>query len=280
MTLGNIISRKLPVLAAAIMAVMLAGCSINRTTARVASGLVNSGLDTVFSQSDTEYVKEALPSNLQLMEIMLAADPGNRKLLTNAAMGFCGYSLMFLEDEQPERASGFYLKGQDYAAKALGKNQDKLEKLGKKDAPALFWHTFCKANYLNLNKYKPAAIAELPSIEPAINRLEELDHEYYYNGAYILKGAFYAIRPRMFGGDPDKAKEYFEKALAGKGEGFLMTKYEYAKMGAVADLDEELFDRLISEILNAEIKDGPERLANEAAKIKAKKLQEQKDDIF
>lgn len=284
MTLGNIISRKIIALATISMAfAVLSGCSTNKMAARVASGLVNSGLDTVFSQSDTEYVKEALPSNLQLMEIMLAADPGNRKLLTNAAMGFCGYSLMFLEEDSPKRASVFYQKGQDYAKKALlGKKTEDidLKKLGKKDAPALFWHTFCKANYLNLNKHRPAAIAQLPSLEPEINRLEELDPEYYYNGAYILKGAFYAIRPRMFGGNPEKAKEYFEKALKGKGEGFLMTKYEYAKMAAPADLDEELFDRLISEILSAEIKDGPERLANEAAKIKAKKLQEQKDDIF
>lgn len=265
-------------------AAILSGCSLNRTAAKVTAGIVDGGLDTVFSQSDTEYVKEALPSNLQLMEILLAADPGNKKLLTNAAMGFCGYSLMFLEEDSPERASAFYLKGQNYARKALpGKKAEDaadLAKLGKKDAPALFWHIFCKANYLNLNKHRPAAIAQLPSLEPAINRLEELDPEYYYNGAYILKGAFFAIRPRMFGGNPEKAKEYFEKALTGKGKDFLMTKYEYAKMAAPADLDEELFDRLISEILNAEIKDGPERLANEAAKIKAKKLQEQKDDLF
>lgn len=264
--------------AAMTAAVLLCGCSMNRTAARVTAGIVDSGLDTVFSQSDVQYVKEAMPSNLQLMEILLSSDPENKKLLTNAAMGFCGYSLMFVEDENRERASTFYKKGQMYAEKAL--NGKELSALGKKDAPALFWQTFCKASYLNLNKHRPAAIAELPSLEPAINRMEELDPEYYYNGAYILKGAYYAIRPRMFGGDPAKSKEYFEKALTGKGSGFLMTKYEYAKMAATADLDEELFEKLLNEILSTEPADGPERLPNEASKIKAKKLLEEKDELF
>lgn len=270
---------KIPACIAALTAAaLLGGCSLNRTAARMASGIVDEGLNTIFSQSDVQYVKEALPSNLQLMEILSASDPENKPLLTDTAMGFCGYALMFVEDENPERASGFYKKGQLYAEKALKGRE--LSKLGKKDAPALFWHTFCKASYLNLNKHRPAAIAELPSLEPAINRLEELDPEYYYNGAYILKGAYYAIRPRMFGGNPAKSKEYFEKALSGKGSKFLMTKYEYAKMAATADLDEELFERLLKEIASAELEEGPERLPNEAAKIKAKKLLEEKDEIF
>lgn len=268
----------LRLIAAAAIAAIMGGCSLNRTAARVTAGLVNDGLDTVFSQSDVEYARAALPSNLQLMEILIASDPNNKTLLTNAAMGFCGYSLMFIEDENKERASSFYKKGQDYAEKALAGKE--LSKLKKKDVPALFWHTFCKASYLNLNKHRPAAIAELPSLEPAINRIEELDAIYYYNGAYILKGAFYALRPKMFGGDPVKAKQFFEKALTGQGEKFLMTKYEYAKMAAAADLDEELFDRLLKEIDEANLEEGPERLANEAAKIKARKLQEAKDDIF
>ena len=102
----------LRLIAAAAIAAIMGGCSLNRTAARVTAGLVNDGLDTVFSQSDLEYARAALPSNLQLMEILIANDPGNKTLLTDAAMGFCGYSLMFIEDENKERASAFYKKGQ------------------------------------------------------------------------------------------------------------------------------------------------------------------------
>jgi len=256
----------------------LSGCSLNRTAARVTSGIIDDGIGAVFSESDMEYVKAALPANLQLMEILLRSDPKNGKLLVNAATGFCGYSLMFLEDEDNGRASAFYRKGETFADRAL--NGRPLAALDKKDAPALFWRTFCQASYLNINRNKPAAIAELPSLEPAIKRLTELDPEYYYNGAYILAGAYYSIRPRLFGGDPQKAKQYFDRALTGAGAGFLMTKFVYAKMAAEADLDEELFVRLLNEVIDAEPTDGPERLPNEAAKIKAKKLLEKKDEIF
>ncbi len=196
-----------------LLPLLLGACSLNRTAAKVTSGVVDAGLPAVFGQSDPQYVKEALPANLQLMEILLASDPENKGLLLNAAQGFCGYAFMFLEDEQPERASVFYLKGQDYAGRALGGATAETAK--KKDARPLFWHTFCKALYMNINRDKPEAIAEIPTLEPAALKLLELDPGYYYNAAHDIMGAYYAIRPRMLGGSPEKAAEHFEQALKG-----------------------------------------------------------------
>lgn len=256
----------------------LSACSLNRTAARVTSGVIDKGLPSVFSQSDPQYVKEALPANLQLMEILLESDPGNKKMLVNAAQGFCGYALMFAEDESPERASGFYAKGEAYAARALGGAAPAAAK--KSDVPPLFWNTFCKALYINLNRDKPEAVAELPTLKPAIEKLLELDPSYYYNGPHSLMGAYYSIRPRMFGGDPDKAKKHFELALKGAGENFLLNRFLYAKMAAVAAQDPELFENLLNAVLAAEPRDGATRLADEVAKLKAKKLLEKKDELF
>lgn len=256
----------------------LGACTLNRTAARVTSGVVDAGLPAVFAQSDPQYVKEALPANLQLMEILLASDPKNKGLLVNAAQGFCGYAFMFLEDDQPERASSFYLKGQAYAERAL--RGATVETAKKKDAHPLFWHTFCKALYMNINRDKPEAIAEIPTLEPAALKLLELDPGYYYNAAEDILGAYYGIRPKMLGGDPAKSAEHFEKALKGPGADFHLSRYLYAKMAAVAAQDAELFERLLGEIISAELKDGDTRLANEVAKQKAKKLLEKKDELF
>lgn len=264
----------LPLLALA----ALAGCSLNRTAARVTSGVVDAGLPAVFSQSDTQYVKEALPANLQLMEILLASDPGNKTLLLNAAQGFCGYAFMFLEDEDTARASAFYLKGQAYAERALDGATAATAK--KKDAHPLFWHTFCKALYMNINRDKPEAIAEIPELEPAALKLLELDPGYYYNAAHDILGAYHAIRPRLMGGSPEKAAAEFELALKGPGADFQLSRFMYAKMAAVAAQDPELFERLLTEIIDAEPKDGDTRLANEVARQKAKKLLEKKDELF
>lgn len=260
------------------LALMVAGCSLNRTAARVTSGVIDKGLPVVFSQEDPQYVKEALPANLQLMEILLKSDPRNRGMLVNAAQGFCGYSLMFLEDENQDRASAFYLKGEDYAQRALG--EATIETAKKKDVPALFWLTFCKAAYININRDDPEAIVELPELEPAALKILKLEPGYYFNGAQSILGAYYAIRPRMFGGDPDKAKEHFELALKGSGEHFMLNRYMYAKMAAVAAQDPELFSRLLEEVISAEPVEGDTRLADEVARIKAKKLLEKKNELF
>jgi hypothetical protein len=263
----------LPLLAAG-----LGACSLNHTAARVTSGVIDKGLPAVFSQSDPQYVREALPANLQLMEILLKSDPQNKKMLVNAAQGFCGYALLYLEDEDNARASAFYAKGEAYSARALkGLTPDKARKA---DVPPLFWNTFCKALYININRDKPEAVAELPGIEPAAQRLLALDPAYYYNGAQAVMGAYYSIRPRIFGGDPDKAKAYFEAALKGAGENFLLNRFMYAKMGAVAAQDPELFERLLNSVLEAPAVDGETRLPDEVAKLKAKKLLEKKDDLF
>jgi hypothetical protein len=257
---------------------LLAGCSLNRTAARVTGGVIDEGLGSVFSQSDVQYAREALPGNLQLIEILIANDPKNKGLLINAAQGFCGYAFMFLEDGEPERASGFYLKGRAYAEKAL--NGRSPAQARKKDAPALFWATFCKASYININRDKPEAIAEIPSIEPAALRLLELAPSYYYNGARSIMGAYYSIRPRMLGGDPEKAKEHFEAAAEGAGAGFLLNRYMAARMYAPAALDEEFFVSTLEAVLAAELKEDGTRLANEVAKIKARALLEEKDELF
>ncbi|MEK7722629.1 MAG: TRAP transporter TatT component family protein [Elusimicrobiota bacterium] len=256
----------------------LSGCSLNRTAARVTSGVIDRGLPSVFSQADAQYVREALPANLQLMEMLLKSDPENKTLLVNAAQGFCGYALMFVEDESPGRASGFYAKGEAYAARALKGAAPAAAK--KSDVPPLFWNTFCKALYINLNRDKPESVAELPTLEPAIEKLLELDSSYYYNGPQSLMGAYYSIRPRMFGGDPDKAKKHFELALKGTGEGFLLNRFMYARLAAVAAQDPELFENLLNLVISTGPGEDDTRLPNEVAKIKAKKLLGEKDELF
>jgi hypothetical protein len=256
----------------------LAGCSLNRAAARATSGVIDTGLEAVYSQADAEYARQALPANLQLMEILLRSDPANKKLLVNAAQGFCGYALMFVEDEDAARAAGFYRKGEDYAARALGARPP--EKAAAAEVPALFWNTYCKASRLNVSRDDPEALAGLPELEPAMRRLLELDPKYYYNGPEALLGAYYAMRPRMFGGDPARAAQHFERAITGAGEAFLFNRYFYASMAAVALQDADLFEKLLKEVTEAGPSPEAHRLPDEAARAKARRLLEKKDELF
>jgi hypothetical protein len=268
------------------LALPFCGCSLNRLAVRSTAAIVDKGLPALYREKDPQFAKEALPANLKLMEILLESDPGNRTLLLDAAMGFCGYGFMFIEDTDEARASGFYAKGSGYALRALeryGAAADgavRTEKLDKRSAPAAFWHTFCRAAYVNLNRDDPDAVAELPKIMPVAERVSELDPGYYHNGAYAMLGTYYALRPKILGGDPEKAKTNFDKALSGEGAGFLLNAYMAAKMYAVAAQDADYFERTLSAVLAAELGDDDSRLANEVAKVKAKKLLEKKDELF
>jgi len=269
-----------------ILPLALTGCSLNRLAAKSTASIIDKGLPAVYREKDPQFARESLPANLKLMEVLLESDPGNQTLLLDAAMGFCGYSFMFIEDESETRASALYKKGGAYALKALTlrgavkEGQVRPEALDKNSAPAAFWHTFCRAAYINLNRDNSDALAELPKIMPVAERVAELTPDYYYNGSYAMLGTYYALRPKMLGGDPDKAKLNFDKALRGAGADFLLNSYMAAKMYAVAAQDQAYFEKALNAILAAEPKDDDARLPNEVAKIKTKKLLEKKDDLF
>lgn len=264
----------------------LSGCSLNRLAVKAAAPVVDRGLTAIYRERDPQFAREALPANLKLMEVLLESDTGNQKLLLNAAMGFCGYGFMFIEDESEARASELYRKGAAYALRALtlkGAAADGAVDplaLKKRTAPAAFWHTFCRASYVNLNRDDPDAVAELPKIMPVAERLAGIAPDYYYNGAYAMLGTYYALRPKILGGDPEKAKLNFDKAMRDGGEGFLLNAYMAARMYAVAAQDEDYFVKVLNGILSADLKDDEARLANEVARVKARKLLEKKDELF
>jgi hypothetical protein len=258
---------------------LFSGCSLNKIAANKTSQLIDKGLPTFYRETNTKLAKQALPANLKLMEVLLESTPKNTSLLKNLAQGYCGYSFMFEEDEDEKAASIFYLRGMNFAFTALETKHLVADKkidaslIKAKDVPEVFWYVFCKTLWINLNRDNPDAIAELPSIIPLAEKIEEFNHSYYYNGIYSLLGAYNVIRPRMFGGNPEKSKEYFTKALTEEGAQFLLNKLIYAKLYAVTMMEEELFDTLIEEILSASGNNLPDtNLANEVAKEIALKL--------
>ncbi|MBI4656138.1 MAG: hypothetical protein HY746_05225 [Elusimicrobia bacterium] len=281
----NIVAKLLLILLAGVF--FFSACSINKMAVKSTSRIIHKGLPAMFSETDLEFARESMPANLKLIEMLIQNEPSNTELLVTAAHGFCGYSFMFIEDEDASRASKLYEKGAEYALAALkkqgiiGKNGDVLYKeISKNSAPAAFWHSFCRLGLINLNRDEPEALAELPRIIPAAEKILAVRPEYYYNGADVIMGVYYAIRPKLFGGNPGTSKKHFEASLAGNGRDFLMNKYLYAKTCAVSGQDAELFEKLLMEIIASPPLNPQEALANEAAKAKAKKLLEKKDELF
>jgi tetratricopeptide (TPR) repeat protein len=286
-------ARKLAIVLISLSVLLLSGCM--SLALKMSPSLFPNFVASVFEECDPELAKVSIPANLKLMEGLLKTAPKNRDALTTLSMGYSGYSLLFVERDDPVRASALYLRARDYGIRALGdkgavlKNprlkgkmlQTALQNMSKQDLKPLFWTTMSWYNWINLNLDKPAAIAQLTLSQACLERVLEIDANYLYGSPYIFMGISLAAKPPMLGGNIQEAKDYFEKALKLSNRKFFLTQYYYARFYAVRVQDKELFLKLIQEIIDGdpqELKDVC--LINRVMQGQAVELKEMVEDLF
>ncbi len=270
-------------------------CSPSAFVLRQMSPVLENSAEALYEESDLQIAEQALASNLKLLEGLLKSDPQNKELLLLLARGWSGYALGFAEDENSQRAKLLYLRARNYALRVLNQKEGFeevrkqgaaslehfLKKYGKEDVPALFWTGFAWAGFANLSLDDPEAILALPEIQLYMQRVEELQPDYFYGAVYLFQGSVYGMKPRILGGDPQKAGAYFEKNFKLNKGDFLLAYVYAAKFYAAKILDETLFDQYLNHINNTPIDVRPGlQLFNQIAKKKAHLLQIQKDDLF
>ncbi|MGR3318006.1 MAG: TRAP transporter TatT component family protein [Candidatus Anammoxibacter sp.] len=271
------------------------GCSFKRMAVRTAGLTLKGGVESLYEEEDLIIAEQALMSNLKLVEGLIKGDPGNRNFLLMAAQGFTGYALGFVEDEDPQRAKIFYKRARDYSLEILNKNRafkdsingnfdelaKALKRLKKKDVPALFWTANAWGNLINVSRDSPSALAHLGKVELIMKRSVELDESYYYGGGHMFFASFYGGRSEMFGGSPDKAEKHFDRFVQLSNGKFLLGYVLHAQYYAVQMQDAVLFRELLDKVLETPGNVLPEqRLVNEIAKDKAKRMLADIDDFF
>lgn len=250
---------------------------------------------TIFEECDPELAKASIPPNLKLMEGLLKNDPENKMILTTLSMGFAGYALLFVESEDPERASLLYLRALGYGIRALGdkgaplRNREAgpepmkaaLKTMDQHDLGALFWTTLSWNAWINLNLDKPSALAQLSASEACLKRVLELDEHFFYSAPHILMGASLAARPPLLGGSPEKARIHFDQAMQDNHGNFYLVQVYFAKYYAVRVQDKELFERTLAEVIHgnpAQLKEVC--LINRVMQTRAQELVKQAEDLF
>jgi tetratricopeptide (TPR) repeat protein len=284
--------KQIPFLAAFML--LLSGC-IQQIALHSMEGIMDNGMAAFNEESDLQLAHEALASNLKLIEAMIKSDPDNERFLIFAAQGYYAYAFAFCEDDSVERARMFYLRSKDYGMRILLKNRKFREALngdiaafreavktfGKEDVPAVFWAAFSWGSYINITRTDVTGLADLSKVQSLIEFVAEKDPGFYYACSYLFLGVIEASTPKSLGGNPEKAKEYFEKCFAVNGGKFLLANLYYAKFYAVAMLDQELFDSQLKKIEEAPADILPEaRLANAIAKYKARRLLAMENELF
>ncbi|OGP91620.1 MAG: hypothetical protein A2156_15215 [Deltaproteobacteria bacterium RBG_16_48_10] len=245
-------------------------------------------------QSDLKLIQEGMPAYLMLMDGMVEAWPDNDRLLIAAAQGYSSYASAFWEDQDKEYAKVLYGKARKYALKSLELKgltkpvdgplddlKEGLKGLGKKDVPYIFWTATCWASWISLNLGSMEALAELPRVESMMKRVLELDETFYYGGAHLFMGIWFASRPKGLGGDLKLAQGHFLKALElGQGK-FLMAYVYYANYYARKAMERDLFISTLQKVQDTPATISPDlTLVNTVAKKKAAELLSQVEEYF
>ena len=125
------------------------------------------------------------------------------------------------------------------------------------------------------------AFADIPRLEILMKKVHELNPAFHHAGPNLFLGAFYGGRSKMLGGNPEKSRHHFEKALKLTENKYLLVRLLFAKTYAVQNQDRVLFDSQLQAVLKAPPNLFPEqRLANEVARKKAAQLLGQIDELF
>jgi len=274
---------------------VLTACATSKTmTVAATASLLEDVAKASNKQSDLMLIRRGMPSYLMLIDGMVEALPDNKRLLINAAQLYAAYASAFIQDEDKAYARTLYARARDYALRALEQNgfknpvtgsfddfETRLPDLGKKDVPYMFWAASCWGSWISLNQGSMEAMAELPRVEMMMKRVLELDEAFYYGGAHIFMGVLDASRPRVAGGDLDRARDHFLKAIK-LGEGkFLMARIYYADYYAKKAFDRDLFISILGKVLETPADISPElTLLNTVAHTKAKEMLDQVDEYF
>lgn len=272
---------------------LLLGLSLAACTSMVTSRLGKNLSLAILNQDDPDTVRAGAPAYLLLVDSLVEGDPNNQSILIAGAKLYSAYAAVFVED--PERARRMSDKARSYARRAIclerpgmcevdgglfTKLQPVLNTLSYDELPALYAYALSWALWIQTHSSDWNAVADLPKVEAMFERVVTLQ-DYYENGQpHIYLGIIRTQLPPALGGNPEKGRVQFEKAIAISKGRDLMAKVEYARRYARLVFNRELHDRLLREVLAADPVQPGLTLSNVLAQRQAKELLESSADYF
>ena len=269
----------------------LGGCASLLSSA--ATGLADNLSTAILNQDDPETVRAGAPSYLLLLDSFVEGSSDDPDILAASATLYATYGAVFAED--PLRASRLTARARRYALRAMCESYSPacgwpdatydefvatLEGIGAKKAEYLYTYGFASLAFLRAHSSDVNSIAELPKIEALLEHYLDLSGDAVNSSAYTYMGILLTLRPPAAGGEPERAREYFEKAIALTGGKDLGAKVEFARSYAKMLYEREMHDRLLNEVMAADPYQDGFTLSNVLAQQEAAGLLAEADDYF
>lgn len=272
----------------------MTGCSLDKMLVRASTPMIEGGVEALNHETDLELAEDSIPANLNMLQGMIKIDPENALLHTYAAQAYYGLSYGFNEDNRPERATDFYLRGRQHGLTALNISSgvdllnipisdfdEQVKQLDNDDIAAMFWTASCWAKWIDMNRDDPEAIAQLVRTTALMQRVLELDEAFYHGGAHMYFGVYYGSRSPLLGGNFKKSRQHFDRARQITDSKLLIPDLLQAQFLARQQHDQQDFHDRLTGIINAPDDLMPSLgLQNKIAKRKAAVLLNKESEWF
>jgi hypothetical protein len=207
------------------------------------------------------------------METMLSQDDGNQVLRRTLVKAYAGYAygvfetLMIPEliegsDEKPQmqRALGLYQRALGHGRKYFAHKevhfdvQDEAafveslrDNVGEKDIGALAFFAQAWAAIINLHKQDMVLVSQLPRVKLVFDHVCGVKPDIENGLCPLFYAQYEASRPRMLGGNPELARELFQKFIQ-KSPAHLLARVSYLQFSVIPRLDEDEFVKVGREL--------------------------------
>lgn len=268
---------------------VLASCAslISSQTSGLANGLTAAVLDS----EDLATVEQGAPAYLLLIDGLIESSPNNVSLLATGAQLNGAYAGAFVEDDARNKLlSSKALKYAQAAAcqqnsvlcEAQAQAYEALQQAiaAETDTDLLYTLGVAWIGWLQAHSDDWNAIAQLPRAKLCMQRVVELDEGYQLGNAHLYLGGIATLLPPAMGGQPEVGKQHFERAIELSNGQNLLAKVLYASQYARLVFDQQLHDRLLTEVVSSSPQAEGLTLSNLVAQREAKKLLADSEEYF
>ena len=153
-----------------------------------------------------------------------------------------------------------------------------IPSIGKEGVPALYWFATNRGKWALQDGFT-TILSEKDRIAAIMEHCKKLDETFWYGAPHRYFGVYRTKIP-FPGGDLPVSKQHFDRAVEINAN-YLDTKVLFAKEYAVKEQDEELFKKLLNEVIATPDDVVPELVPeNRNSKRMAKKLLDDIEDYF
>lgn len=227
-----------------------------------------------------EFYRDSAPGNLKFLETVYLQDRDNLELLGTLVKGYAGYAYsvpetLAMDDElsgaensdHKKMAIALYTRSLDYGMdyfrrkgvsrkNLLDSNEKELKKIlsnkfKKRDLVTILFTAQAWGSLINLQKDNVALVSHIPKVKLLFDWVCHKQPSIENGLCDIFFAQYEASRPRMLGGNPQKARELYQRAIL-KRPKHLLIRVGYIQYSLIPAFDKENYEK-VAEALTQEL---------------------------